>query len=152
QQRVAVGVEVAAPEQRHADREQHPRGTPDRAALAAVQAQREEDREHGREPQQVDDRPAALERRHAHVQRGDQRAGGAGDSPGRERSARGHPGLSSPRAASSLIAAMSALPSSSVFAAVSCTRNPTSSFGTSGYAASVTYTPFSNRKSPTKSM
>ena len=144
QPRVAVGVEVAEPEQRHPDREPGPR--PARGRLVA--ADTHDDRHDGREAEEVEDRAAGRERRHPHVER----RTAARRRPGRAatcQSAPGDPaahgqaaassqgsapraGWSSPRWASSSSAAISMSISASVLAAVTWTRKPTSSLGTSG--------------------
>ena len=62
QVRVAVGVEVAEPEQRGARGEQLATAARD---AGRCQADADEDRDHGRQADQVHQRPAALQRRHA---------------------------------------------------------------------------------------
>ena len=69
QPRVAVRVEVARPEEEEPEREPAPRAGGDRA----VAPEAHEDRDHRREPEQVEDRAASRERRHEDVQRGDDR-------------------------------------------------------------------------------
>ena len=139
--RVGVRVEVAEPEQREPEREEEPRALGGRA----VAADADEDGQHRREPQHVHDRPGALERRHPDVERAQQRTAGEQQLP-RRRAAQdgaqarhaacsigGTPASqSSPRSASSSIAAIAVSISASVFAAVTWRRKPTSCLGTSG--------------------
>ncbi len=138
---VRVGVEVAEPEQREAQREEQPGAT--RGGPVAADAG--QDRHDRRQPQHVHDRAAALERRHPDVQRAQQRAAGEQELPGgrtaQERACACHAACSiggmpasqsSPRAASSSIASIAMSISASVFAAVTCRRKPTSCLGTSG--------------------
>ena len=63
QQRVAVRVEVAEPEQRESDREQGP----GRDRARPVHPHADVDRHHRGEPEEVHHRPAAAERRHQDV-------------------------------------------------------------------------------------
>ena len=141
QVRIAVGVEVAEPEQRRAGREQQPR----QPRRGLVQADADEDREHRREPDQVHQRAAALQRRDARrrARTAARRRRGRRPTAGERSQAR--PVMQRPRPArggarAAQLAALDQLlergdqpsTSSSVFAAVSWTRKPTSSFGTSG--------------------
>ena len=138
QQRVAVGVEVAEPEQEEADGEEDP----GRDRARPVQPHADDDRQHRREPEQVHHRPAAAERRQQHVRGGQQRAERQVREPGGRAAHVSRPATSvpiaspgarsSPRSASSSSALSAASTSASVFAAVSCMRKPTSAFGTSG--------------------
>ena len=84
--RVAVGVEVAEPEQQHPDGEPAPR--PARGGLVAADA--DDDRHDGREAEEVEDRAAGREGRHPHVERRQQRAGAEVDLPEREPPDREH--------------------------------------------------------------
>jgi hypothetical protein len=68
QQRVAVGVEVADPEQEEADGEEAPR----RDRARTVQPHPGDDRDHGQQPQEVHHGPAAAERRQQHIADGQQ--------------------------------------------------------------------------------
>src|SRR5262249_19028806 len=143
----------AQPEEEEAAREEPPRAL----RLGAVHPQAREDREHGREPEQVHHRAAAGERRHPDVERAQDRARGQVEPPGLGPPQRSdeRPGghrqaacsisastsaasLSSPISARSRMPAIAWSTSASVLAAVTWKRKPTSFFGTSGKAASVT--------------
>ena len=135
---VDVRVGVAQREHELADGEEVP-GPP---GLRLVQVGAKQDRRRAREPDRRHDEPVALDRRHPRVQ-GEQHArhDGGVDGPQRQlaepighaaRSAPASVGCSRPRAARSSSARIRRSTSASVFAAVICTRKPTSSRGTSG--------------------
>ena len=77
QQRVAVGVQVAEPEEEESESHAHPR----EPRLRAVHPDAGRDREHGREAEHVDHRPAAGERLDEQVQRRDERSGAEEHNP-----------------------------------------------------------------------
>ena len=78
QARVAVGVEIAEPEEQEADGEAPPRPVRGRA----VEPHARDDREDGRQAEHVHHRAAAGERRHPDVERAQQRARGEVSLPG----------------------------------------------------------------------
>ena len=138
---VAVGVQVAQPEQQEAAGEPVPRGL----SLGLVQADGARDRDDGRQPQREHHEGIALQRCRGEVQQGRQDADGEVGHPGAATHQLGHQaalligptgsspaGRRTPRAASSSSATSSMSTSASVLTAVSCTRKPTSSLGTSG--------------------
>ena len=148
----AVRVDVAQEEQELPDEEEHPC----LAEPRLVKDDAEHDRHRGREPERVHHPAVAGDRRHHGVEQGDERARRHVPAPGalprepgrvaaRARRSRRLPGgvgsersRSLPAAASSPMTLVRRSISASVLAAVTWTRNPTSCFGTSGYAARVT--------------
>ena len=141
--RIAVRVEVAEPEEARADDE----AAPGEARAGRCSRMPTTIATSGASPSMFMSGPLPANGGTEHVERVRQRARGQVQLPRasarscapapssglmpRERRGRVG-GLSSPRSASSSSTAISASTSASVFAAVSCTRKPTSSFGTSG--------------------
>ena len=146
----AVRVDVAQEEQELPDQEEHPCLPEPRL----VKGDAEHDRHRGREPERIHHPAVAGNGRHHRVEQGDEGAqrhvpapGALPRDPGRvDRARDGHAASraasersrSLPAAASSAMTLVRRSISASVLAAVTWTRNPTSCFGTSGYAASVT--------------
>ena len=138
--RVDVRVRVAHREHELPDREQVP--GPGRVRLVAAGAP--DDRDRAGQADARHDEPVARDRRHEGVEQADQRAegrihhpqrrpaGAGGDGGHAARSWAAVPVCRNPRSARSVRARISRSISASVFAAVICTRKPTSSRGTSG--------------------
>src|SRR5919206_1289850 len=137
--RIAVRVDVAREEEELAGGEEPPGGPCPRP----VHADAGDDRDDAREAEQVDERPVARERReeqvhehqrarHAEVERPNSIARAHAATSSRRA------GWRSKRAASFPSTSTSCSISACVLAAVIWIRKPTSSFGTSGYEASVT--------------